>query len=80
MSSLHKGVRVIHEKTVHSFTAMIATMLSSLLPIVSIVVLYFVHSSPSRLGIIAGFTAVFSLAISLVTNATRVENFAATAA
>lgn len=80
MNSLHKGIRIVHGSTIYTFTSIVATMLSSLLPIVSIVVLYLVHSTPARLGIIAGFTALFSIAVSLVTSAARVENFAATAA
>lgn len=59
---------------------MVATLLSSLLPVVSIVVLYLVHSMPARLGIIAAFTAGFSVVLSIITSASRIDNFAATAA
>ena len=58
----------------------VGTVISSLLPISSILVLYFVTSVLTRLGIVAGFTVCFSLVLSLVTEARRVEIFAATAA
>jgi hypothetical protein len=54
--------------------------IASLLPVVSIVVLYLVDSMPKRLGIVAGFTAAFSIALALFTRARRVDIFAATAA
>jgi len=73
-------IHTYRESTLFKFTAVVATTLSSLLPVLSIVVLYLVHSMPARLGIIAGFTAGFSFALSVITSANRVENFAATAA
>jgi len=60
--------------------AALSTALASALPIVAIVVLYFVTSMGWRLGIIALFTTFFSLALTILTKATRIENFAATAA
>ena len=79
-SRFFKNMRTYHGSTMYRFTSIIATALSSLLPVVSIVVLYTVHSKAARLGIIAGFTLVFSLALSIFTTANRVENFATTAA
>jgi hypothetical protein len=58
----------------------LSTFLASLLPVLSIVILYLVESMPERLAIVAVFTSAFSVALALVTTATRVENFAATAA
>lgn len=46
----------------------------------SIIVLYFVKSMPTRLGLVAAFTALFSIALAIVTQARRTEVFAATAA
>ena len=54
-------------------------VLSLLLPIVSIIVLYLVESVPKRLGIVAIFTAVFSLTPTIITTAKRTEISAATA-
>jgi zinc transporter ZupT len=65
---------------VYRFTSIVATALSSLLPVLAIVILYIVQNMPARLGIIAGFTAGFSFLLSLITNADRVANFSATAA
>ncbi|KAF8859447.1 hypothetical protein BDZ45DRAFT_589739 [Acephala macrosclerotiorum] len=58
----------------------VATIIASLIPISSIVLLYFVPSISARLGIVTGFTALFSLCLLLVTSASRVEIFAATSA
>jgi hypothetical protein len=58
----------------------ISTVISSLLPISSIIILYFVTSQPARLGIILGYTAMFSIALAIFTKARRVEIFAATSA
>lgn len=60
--------------------SVISTVLASMLPVVSIVVLYFVTSMAVRLGIVAAFTAIFSLVLALITKGRRVEVFAATAA
>jgi hypothetical protein len=58
----------------------IGTVISSMFPVSSIAVLHTVTRMSYRLGIIAAFTASFSLALALTTKARRVEIFAATAA
>ena len=58
----------------------ISTVVSSLLPISSILILYLVTSLPARLGVILGYTALFSLALIIFTKARRIEIFAATSA
>jgi len=60
--------------------SLISTVLASVLPVAATVVLYFFQSTYQRLGIIAGFTAVFSFLLSVITNASRSDIFAATAA
>jgi hypothetical protein len=50
----------------------ISTVISSMLPISSIIILYFVTSLPARLGIILGYTALFSIALAIFTKARRV--------
>ncbi|MCJ1387159.1 hypothetical protein MMC17_010292 [Xylographa soralifera] len=57
----------------------IGTILSSLMPISSVITLYFVPNLLVRLGIVT-FTLLFSITLRLVTKARRVEIFAATAA
>lgn len=58
----------------------ISIVLSSVLPVLSIAVLYIVHSMAARLGLIALFTAAFSLSVAVLTKARRVDVFTATAA
>ena len=60
--------------------SLISTVLTSVLPVVAIVILYVVRSTQQRLGILAAFTAVFAFILSVVTNAGRSDVFAATAA
>jgi hypothetical protein len=59
---------------------MIGTIISALLPILSVVVLYCVKNMWVRLGLVAMFTVLFSLVLSLIAPAKRIEVFAATAA
>jgi hypothetical protein len=61
--------------------SIITTVVASLLPIVAITVLAKIHSMGETLGIIALFTAVFAIGLSLlVGGSSRVEIFTATAA
>ncbi|CZR68131.1 uncharacterized protein PAC_18030 [Phialocephala subalpina] len=68
------------EKTVLRLADIIGTIISALLPVVSVVVLYCVKNMRVRLGLVAVFTVLFSLVLSLIAPAKRVEVFAATAA
>jgi len=65
---------------VESVLGILVTVVASLLPICSVVALFIVQSNGLRLGMIAIFSACFSLALALMTNARRIEVFAATAA
>ncbi len=58
----------------------ISTVLASLLPTLSIVVLYIVHNMPARLALVAALTTIFSVGVAVLTKARRVDIFAATAA
>ena len=51
-----------------------------MLPVIAIVVLYYVDNMGRRLGIIGGFTAAFSVVLGLATNGALVDVFAASAA
>ncbi|KAK8133175.1 hypothetical protein PG999_001348 [Apiospora kogelbergensis] len=53
---------------------------SSLLPILSIIALFFVKDTLARLGLVCVFTVIFSLCMLTATHCRRVEIFAATAA
>jgi uncharacterized membrane protein len=80
------AIATITGTTYHSQTTIIriarvfSMTLASMLPVVSIVVLYYVHNMGRRLGIIGGFTAAFSIVLGLVTNGALVDVFAAAAA
>lgn len=58
----------------------LTTVVASLLPLLSILILFLVSSDTIKLGVIVASSAVFSLALALMTQARRVEVFAATAA
>lgn len=56
------------------------TVVASLLPLCSVIMLYFAPSNALRLGLLVLVSALFSLALILMTNAKRIEVFAATSA
>lgn len=62
------------------FARSMTTVLSALLPTLSIFVLYYVRNVPARLGLILAFTTIFAVALQLVSRARPAEVFAATAA
>ncbi|PMD53448.1 uncharacterized protein K444DRAFT_668062 [Hyaloscypha bicolor E] len=68
------------DKNVLRVADCLSSIISSMLLVVSILVLYFVNSMLARLGIVAAFTMLFSLTLTLVTNARKAEVFAGTAA
>ncbi len=72
--------RPINTRHIHSAVNLVGTVISSLFPVLAIVVLYYVQEMPAKLGSIAGFTGLFSFALRLMTHGSRVEIFAATTA
>jgi hypothetical protein len=58
----------------------LATMISCLFSILSIVTLYLVASMAVRIAIVAAFTATFCFCLAVMTAARRIEIFAATSA
>ncbi|KAI4103509.1 MAG: hypothetical protein LQ339_004234 [Xanthoria mediterranea] len=71
---------IYSENGVTRLASVLGVFLSSLLPIASIVVLYYIGSDTIRLVVIALFTACFSISMCLVTSARVVDVFTATAA
>ncbi|TVY82529.1 hypothetical protein LSUE1_G004567 [Lachnellula suecica] len=65
---------------IETVTNVLGTILSSLAPLVSIVVLSFVTNPKARLGLVCLFTILFSSCLAIATRSRRVEIFAATAA
>lgn len=57
----------------------IATVLSSLLLVLSVLILYVVKNTYSHVGIAAGFTTLFAFFLATFSSARMVEIFAATA-
>lgn len=57
-----------------------SSVISSILPAVSIIALYFIHSLIVRLWVIIAFTASFAIALAVLVKPRRVEIFAATTA
>jgi hypothetical protein len=74
------GMAKYSDQTITRFAVLVATVISSVFPIVGVIILYFVRDLLARIGIIAGLTALFSLSLALVTDARRGEIFGATAA
>lgn len=74
------GVTYHSQTTLLRIGRIFAMTLSSLLPIAAIVVLYAVKDMSKRLGIVAAFTASFSLVLGIVTNGELIDVFAASAA
>ncbi|KAK3385713.1 hypothetical protein B0H63DRAFT_473466 [Podospora didyma] len=58
----------------------LSTLVASLVPMAAIAVLYSIKTMPDHLGAVAGFTALFSFSLSVITSAATKEIFAATAA
>lgn len=68
------------EHRIGAFVRILAILVSSVLPILSIVVLYYIPSQTARLGAIVAFSSLCSVALSLLTDAKNVEIIAVTAA
>ena len=79
ISRVH-GVVGIDDSSIYRVTSWLTSIIASLIPIASIVVLYSVGSMKARLGIIAAFNLLISTCLSTFTNAKRSEVFAVTAA
>ena len=58
----------------------ISTILSSLLPTMSIFALYFIQSQLARMAAIVAFSLLFSVILSVIATARRIDCFAATTA
>ncbi|KAL9080457.1 MAG: hypothetical protein Q9157_000771 [Trypethelium eluteriae] len=77
---LGEGLYEYNEKTLKVVARVISTVVASVLPLCSVVILYIVKANGVRLGIIIALSACFSLALALMTNARQIEIFSATSA
>lgn len=74
------GFRQYDEARMTTISNSFAAILSSLLPTLAILIFYFIKSMLIRIVLTIVFTAMFSLALSVFTDARKVEIFSATAA
>jgi hypothetical protein len=72
-TDLEAGLYTYSATHLYQLSILITTDVASLLPIVGVLVLYFVDNILARLGIIAGFTAAFSLVLSFSRTAKKTE-------
>lgn len=71
---------VVSGDSIHAFTSGVTVMLASVIPTISIIVLYFIHNTLWRLAFITFWAAIFSSALRLFTKATQIEIFTASVA
>ncbi|KAF2195047.1 hypothetical protein K469DRAFT_543962 [Zopfia rhizophila CBS 207.26] len=79
-SSSHANTVYYSQETILRLSTLVGTVFASVLPVVAIVVLYYVTSMIHRLAIIGVFTGLFSAALGILTTGRVVEIFSATAA
>ncbi|KAI1870311.1 uncharacterized protein JN550_005239 [Neoarthrinium moseri] len=79
-AGLGDGIYNYRESLLAGLVKVVTTVVASLLPLLSIVVLFMIESDEMKLGVIVAFSALFSLALASMTNARRIEIFAATSA
>jgi hypothetical protein len=73
-------MRFYSDNKIKSVVRVLAIILSSVLPILSIVVLYVINSDKIRIGLIVLFCALCSGALAVLTNAKNGEIISVTAA
>ena len=77
---LNPGIYKYEESTMRLIVHCLTTVIASLLPLCSVVVLYVIDHNGLRIGMIVVLSACFSMALVLMTNARQIEIFAATSA
>lgn len=73
------GIVGYETSTLLRLSYLTTTVIASVIPILSIVVLYFIQSTPARLGVIGGFTVLISVSMVNFTSAKRSDILIATA-
>ncbi|KAK2732906.1 hypothetical protein FQN55_003868 [Onygenales sp. PD_40] len=74
------GIYIYDDKKILMATNIASAILSSLLPALSILILYLIKNPFAKLGAMVGFTVAFATVIATVVKARRVETFAAATA
>ncbi|KAK7990348.1 hypothetical protein PG990_014628 [Apiospora arundinis] len=72
--------RKYSSKAVNRLASGVVAALSSILPTLAILVLYYMHDMVQRMGLLIVFTTLFAVALAVLTDAKQVEVFSATAA
>ncbi|KAF2475953.1 uncharacterized protein BDR25DRAFT_253591 [Lindgomyces ingoldianus] len=74
------GIAHLNDNWFVRLARVMTVILSTLLPSIAVLGLYYVRSLPAHLGAVVGFSAMFSLALEVFTNSRPIEVFTATAA
>lgn len=74
------GIVEYDNKLLNKISKGVGVTFASLVPTLSVLVLYFVKSQVTRLGLLIVFTAIFSASLATFTSARRIEIFSAVAA
>ena len=74
------GISRINDNLLTGMSRTVNVSLSSLIPSIAVLGLYFIDRLPYRLCAIAGFSFLFSLILAVFTTARPIEIFTATAA
>jgi hypothetical protein len=74
------GVLMIKDDRVFKLTTWITSLIASMMPVISIVILIKMKELNSRLGVIAAFNALLSVCLLVFTDARRTDVFSVTAA
>lgn len=75
---LEAGITSYRDNTTQRYASYTTTIIASLLPILSIIILHCVNPMNTRLGLITLFTIAFTISMTVFTNAKRGEIFTAT--
>ena len=74
------GIYKYDDEKILAVTNVVSVVASSLLPTLSIFVLYFLQDPRAKLGVIVAMTSLFSVSMAILAKARRVEAFAAATA
>ena len=74
------GIYKYDEYILRAIALIATTVVASLLPLSSVVILYLLRSNAIRIGVITILSMLFSFAVALMTNARKIEIFAAASA
>lgn len=76
----YSGVMHYSDDALLRFNTVVVSVLSSILPVLAIVVLYSINTMIKRIGVVVAFTVAFAFALATFTDARRLEIFASTSA